>query len=161
MRALGFSAVHPPKRIHASHNSQRASDIAAVVSAIKTYQADNGAWPPSVDANTSTYQMIGENGPTGGVDCTASVPFTCNSLTFQTGNKNACMTPGLSVEIAPYLKKFPKDPITGVATLTGSVVNSRYYVNVDANSIITVGSCDPEGQGAGGSGTPPTIETSN
>ncbi len=159
--AVVFVAVDPPKRIHASHNAQRASDISSIVAAIKTYQADNGTWPPGLDLNVNTYQLIGENGPTDVQNCTASVPFSCNSLTFQTGAKNACMTPGLVVSIAPYLKKFPKDPITGVSSATGAVENTRYYLNVDGNGLLVVGACDPEGQGTGGNGPIPSIESSN
>ncbi len=165
--AVVFVAIDPAKRLHASRNSTRWSDVTAILGALKTYQADNnGSYPAAINTGiTSNVQIIGEyQGNVGGTSCSASTPACAGlttGLTVASSSASVCWTPGLTVQLAPYLKKVPRDPSTGVASSTGVTLNSRYYVNVDANGLLSIGACDAEGQGAGGGGTAPTIQVNN
>lgn len=148
--AVVFVAVDPAKRLHAARNSTRWTDVTALFGAIKQYQADNGGSLPAtataIDSTTASVQIIGEN--TAGVACGA---VTC---TGQTVVGTACFANALDTDLAAFLKKIPKDPNNGTTD------DTRYYINKDANSLIIIGACDPEGEGAGGGGTAPTIEVS-
>jgi hypothetical protein len=59
----------------------------------------------------------------------------------------------LTSTLSGYLKDIPKDPSTGTAS------DTRYYINRNA-SVLTVGACDSEGEGVGGTGTGPSIAVS-
>jgi hypothetical protein len=54
--------------------------------------------------------------------------------------------------LAPYMRKFPLDPSNGT---TG---NSGYYVGRDSNGYVVVGSCNSQGEGAGGALPGPIIQ---
>lgn len=133
-----FVAIDPARRLYESRNSRRASDVATILEAIKTYQADNeGTHYSVVDGMTNgTYYQIGSC--TTGSDCTAqTVNAACKDLSaIGTG----------------YLAKVPKDP------KDGTTAETKYYMMKDANGAVSVGACEPEGTGAGGASAAPDIE---
>lgn len=140
-------AVDPARRLHEANNVTRRTDVRAVLEAVKTYQADNGAFPATavaIDNDDATVQMLGAGG-------TACGSLTCGSLAFPA---SSCFVTGLDGDLSRYLKKLPKDPVTGTTT------TAQYYINKDANGFVVVGACDPQGESFGGSGTPPVIEVS-
>ena len=140
--AAVFTALDPAKRLHASRNGRRWSDVTAVLGAIKTYQTDNGgSLPSSIDTASGSVQFLGTS------------VGTCGSLTCvgQTVVSSSCGADFTST-LRPYLKSIPTDPSTGNAS------NTRYYVNQDAYGIVSVGACDAEGESSGGGGTAPTVQ---
>jgi len=141
-----FVAIDPARRLHAARNSTRWADITSILESIKKYQVDNDGDMPSsdvtIDSASGSVQIIGES------------VGACGSLTCgtQTVAASDCGLNGLDTDLRPYLRKMPQDPRTGTED------DTRYYVNKDQYSIISIGACDPEGEEAGGGGTSPTIE---
>lgn len=137
-----FVAIDPARRLHESRNARRASDITTILDAVLKYQADNeGTHYSTVDALTAgNYYTIGTCSTGGNSDCGAQTTQTpCVDISGIGSN---------------YLASVPMDPKTGTESKTD------YYMMIDSNGALTVGACDPEGEGAGGSGTAPTIELS-
>jgi type IV pilus assembly protein PilA len=153
LAAVVFVAVDPARRFQTARNSTRWSDVTTVVSAIKQYQADNGGSLPAtataIDSTAASVQLLAG----GALTCSGAGAVTCAG---QTVVSSSCAVTGLATDLLPYIKAIPKDPKTGV---TGG--DYRYYVNKDANGLITVGACDEEGEGVGGVGSAPVIEVSN
>lgn len=137
-----FVAIDPARRLNESRNARRASDITNILDAVVKYQADSdGTHYSTVAALTAgNYYTIGTCTTGGNSDCTAQT------------TQAACAD--LSAIGSNYLAVVPKDPKNGTDAKTD------YYIMVDSNGAVTVGSCDPEGEGAGGSGAAPTIELS-
>lgn len=140
LAAAIFVAIDPARRLNESRNSRRWSDITTVLDSVIKYQADNdGTHYSTIASMTATaYYVIGTDG--------SGCNTTCTAQTTQA----ACVN--LAAIGSNYLATVPYDP------KTGSAANSDYYMMKDANGAITVGACDPEGEGAGGSGTAPTVE---
>lgn len=139
LAAAIFVAIDPARRLHESRNARRWSDMTNVLDAVVKYQVDNGGTHYSTIAalTAGDYHTIGTCATGGDSGCSAqSTEAACVDLSSIGSN---------------YLATVPVDPSTGTAAL------SDYYLLVDSNGAITVGSCDPEGEGAGGSGTAPTI----
>ena len=136
-----FVALDPGKRLHVSRNSRRWADVTAVIKAVKLYETDNTGLPTEIDADASTVQMLGTG--------SACPPDSCTGVIFPASSCIISMTSTLST----YLKGIPLDPSNGTDT------NTRYYINRNGG-VLTVGACDSEGEGAGGSGTGPTISVS-
>lgn len=136
-----FVAIDPAKRFNEANNARRATDVAAILDALIKYQADNaGAHLPAVAALTpGEYSVIGT--------ATTGCNTTC---TAQATTQAACVD--LSAIPQNYLASVPIDPKAVDAT------NSDYYISRGALGTLIVGACDPEGEGPGGSGTPPVIE---
>lgn len=139
LAAAIFVAIDPARRLNESRNARRWSDMTNILDAVVKYQADNdGTHYTTVAALTNgLYYTIGT--------CTTGGNAGCSAQTTQA----ACVN--LSSIGTNYLGTVPMDPKTGTAALTD------YYLMKDSNGAITVGSCDPEGEGAGGSGAAPTI----
>lgn len=140
LAAAIFVAIDPARRLNESRNARRYSDITTVLDAVVKYQADNeGTHYSTVAALTNgNYHVIGT--------CSSGANSTCTAQSTQA----ACVN--LASIGSNYLGTVPFDPNTG------SAANSDYYLMKDSNGAITVGACDPEGEGAGGSGSAPTIE---
>ena len=139
-----FVALDPAKRLNAGRNSRRWTDVTAILKAIKTFQVDSptSALPFAIDSVTTTVQIIG------------SATTACDAPACAGGTSTAaCIDAGTTLSAS--LASVPFDPSSGSATET------RYYVQKDAQNLITVGACDPQGEGAGGTGTPPTISVTN
>lgn len=135
-----FVAIDPARRLHETRNARRQSDVANILDALVKYQADNnGAHYSTVAALTADqFYAIG----TAAAGCNT----TCTAQTTQA----ACVN--LSALPTSYLATVPMDPSTGTAA------NTDYYLERTSTGSLVVGACDPEGEGAGGSGTPPSIQ---
>lgn len=134
-------AIDPARRLNAADNSKRKTDIQALLHAIKTYQADNdGAFWSSMTTPSSTNYIIG----------TCLSGAACTSVTVAP----AC-TDFAALETAGYISPIPADPDTGTAENTG------YYYQRNPNGLLTIGACEAESEGPGGTGTPETIKTSS
>lgn len=122
-----FVALDPAQRFQEARNSQRWSDVNAVLNAVKTDQVDNGGtYVASVAALTNgNYYIIGTDAAGCDSGCTAqTTQAACVDLT-------ALVTEG-------YLGSVPTDPSGGTAAKTD------YYMMKAASDIIEVGACDPE-----------------
>lgn len=140
LAAAVFVAIDPARRLNESRNARRSSDISNILDSIVKYQADSdGTHLAAVAALTAgSYYTIGTCATGGDTGCTAkTTQAACADLSGLPSN---------------YLGAIPKDPKNGTDAKTD------YYIMKDANSAITVGACDPEGEGQGGSGSAPTIE---
>lgn len=140
LAAAIFVALDPARRLHETRNARRWSDITNILDAVVKYQIDNeGTHYVNIAAtSTGSYYMIGTCASGADDDCTAqTTESACVNLTdIGTG----------------YLGTVPKDPSSGTEAITD------YYLRKDSNGAITIGACEPEGEGAGGSGTAPTIK---
>jgi prepilin-type N-terminal cleavage/methylation domain-containing protein len=128
--AVVFVALDPLTRFQDARDSQRWSDVNAVLSAIKVDQVDNGG-SYLVDVATTTAAtpyMIGTCAAGGDTCVAVTTGAACVDLT-------ALVTEG-------YLGSVPTDPNGGTASVTG------YYLTRSANGIIEIGSCAPEGGSA-------------
>lgn len=134
-----FVAIDPARRLHEAKNARRYGDVTTILDGIKKFQADNaGAHYSAVAALTvDLYYLIGANA--------GSCANQCGVETTQ----NSCVD--LSGIGTNYLAVIPKDPGFGTDSETG------YAVRKDSNGAITVLSCEPEGEGPGGTGTVPSI----
>lgn len=135
-----FVAIDPARRLNETRNSRRSADVATILDALVNYQADNGGTHYATVAalTAGQFSVVGTNG----VGCNT----TCTAKTTQA----ACVN--LSALPQNYLGTVPMDPKTGTAA------NTDYYLSRGSNGTLTVGSCDPEGTGAGGGGAAPAIE---
>lgn len=135
-----FVAIDPARRLHEARNARRSGDIATILDSIKKYQADNeGAHYTTVEnMNFDTYYQIGS--------ALTGCAITC-------GLEN---TNGSCVNLADigtnYLADVPRDPKDGTYQQTG------YALEKDSTGAITVESCNPEGEGPGGTGSAPQIK---
>lgn len=141
LAAAIFVAVDPARRLHEARNAVRSSDIATILEAVKKHQVDNeGTLYTEIESGITTgeYHVIGDCGS--GATCTAigaSIQGDCLDLSSIGTN---------------YLAEIPQDPSDSTAN------ESKYYLKKGSNGEITVGACEPEGEGAGGTGTAPTLE---
>ncbi|MDE2001442.1 MAG: type II secretion system protein [Patescibacteria group bacterium] len=123
--ALVLVAVNPVRQTQQANNTQRASDINAIVNAVNQYAADNkGALPSGI---TTSLKLIGTTLSA----CDASL---CGSETPQAN----CVD--LSGSIAPkYIAAIPHDPTTGNDS------NTRYGIKITGvDNRILVRACDAE-----------------
>ncbi|MEI7424772.1 MAG: type II secretion system protein, partial [Candidatus Staskawiczbacteria bacterium] len=122
-------AINPAKQLADGRNTQRRSDVNAVIDAIYQYSIKNNGDIPGVDAVTATSQVIG----TSATGCDTAASITCAGATTVA----ACLN--LTSSLAPdYIVSIPKDPSTG------SDAKTFYYINKNANGRVTVGSCSAE-----------------
>ncbi len=138
--ATVFVAVDPAKQLHKARNSSRWSDVTTILEGVKKYQFENDGVLPPIDTDPNTVQVIGAN--------VARCTGTCAGLSLPTSDCGI----DLSAPLRPYMKEIPMDPTTGTENST------RYYIDQDQYGLITVGACDPEGEGAGGAGEIPDIQ---
>jgi len=119
-------AINPNRQLGQARNAQRNSDVNTILNAVYQYAIDNnGSLPSGIDGNTGSSQVLGSAGSGCDATCSAisAVPVCLN----------------LSSDLVPtYIVGIPQDPSTG------TVANTDYYINQDANSRITVGACDSE-----------------
>jgi prepilin-type N-terminal cleavage/methylation domain-containing protein len=135
-----FVAIDPARRLHETRNARRASDIATILDAIKTYQVDNEG------SHFGTIAGLGDNVLTQLGTASSGCVRACGSDTTDT----ACVD--ISAMGSNYLTAVPFDPQGGTAEKTG------YALIKDSNGALTLIACGSEGEGAGGNGTPPTIQ---
>jgi prepilin-type N-terminal cleavage/methylation domain-containing protein len=148
---LALVAIDPARRYNQSRNTTRWSHVSSLLSAIKTYQADNGGNLPgsTLDATASTAQIIGEGATCASYSCPYGLPVGLSVPA------SGCAVSDLDTALAAYLKAIPYDPSAG------SAADTRYWINKDASGLIEIGTCNAQGEGSGGSGTPPTIRISS
>ncbi|MCA9371165.1 MAG: hypothetical protein KC680_04360, partial [Candidatus Peregrinibacteria bacterium] len=101
---------------------------------------DNDGILPPIDNDERTVQLIGSS--------VSGCGGTCAGYTVA---GSSCGV-DLATALRPYMKDLPFDP------RSGSLTNTRYYINKDEFSLVSIGACDPEGEGAGGQGEVPEIE---
>jgi len=147
-----FVAIDPARRLHEARNAQRWSDVTTMLDAVVKYQADNSGTHLTAIANMTAdrYVIIGttEDDQTLCAEETSAADACANG----TGGGGTTDCIDLSDLGSNYLATVPYDP------LNGSAADTSYYIGKDSNGAITIGSCDEEGEDAGGTGTPPTIE---
>jgi type IV pilus assembly protein PilA len=151
--AVVFVAVDPAKRINAARNSTRWSDVTAILNAIKLYQTDSGgvlSGPILRGATADQAYIIGTAPTCNRTNC----PGVASGSTVFTV-AGTCKLDDLATPLAPYIKKIPTNP------RYGNSVNQKYFVVKDSNGLITVGACNADGEGPGGSGTPPVIQVAS
>lgn len=118
--------LNPTERFAETRNTQRIAAVYSLLSAIHQYSIDNGgALPAGLSAGMAETQL--GSAPTG---CTTAIGGAC-------GTVGACLD--LSTLLAKYLPAIPIDPTETGTEKTG------YTVQINANGIITVGSCNAEG----------------
>lgn len=119
-------AINPNKQLGDTRNTQRSSDVNAIMNAVYQYSIDNdGNLPTGLDSIYSSAQVLG------------TVASGANSTCTATTTLAAALD--LSSYLVPtYIVSIPYDPTTG------SSANTDYYIEKDANGRLTVGSCDPE-----------------
>lgn len=121
-----FVALNPAKRFQDSRNARRSSDVAAILSALKTDQVDaGGSYLASVAALTvDTAYQIGTDAAGCGTTCTGVAQAACADLT--------------GLVTAGYLGSVPMDPSTGTAAQTD------YSIKRNTSGTLTVSACDAE-----------------
>ncbi|MFT7507563.1 MAG: prepilin-type N-terminal cleavage/methylation domain-containing protein [Acidimicrobiales bacterium] len=119
-------ALNPAKQLGDTRNAERSSDVNTILNAIHQYTIDNdGILPAGIDANATTYQVLGT--------VATGADSTCAAVTTEAAAVD------LTTELVPtYVVGIPMDPSTGTLT------NTDYYVNRNAAGRIEVGACDPE-----------------
>ncbi len=119
-------AINPNKQLGDTRNTQRSSDVNALLNAVYQYSIDNdGSLPAGLDSVYSSAQVIGTVASGADSTCTATTTLA------------AALNLGTAL-VPTYLVSIPFDPMSG----SGS--NTEYYIDKDVNGRITVGSCDPE-----------------
>lgn len=126
--AIVLVAINPQQQFQKANNTQRSSDVAAILDAVTAYAAQNkGALPAGI---TSTAKTISSAGGVTEIDlCTILVPT--------------------------YIADLPIDPTVGTETPAGSVCtavgaeyNTGYTIESAAGNRVTVTAPDTEGGGA-------------
>jgi prepilin-type N-terminal cleavage/methylation domain-containing protein len=111
-------AINPNKQLGDTRNTQRSSDVNALLNAVYQYSIDNNGNLPSGIAGQA--KVFGDGS---GVDCTATSTVASAAL-------------DLSGDLVPtYLVSIPHDP------MSGSGADTDYYIYRDANGRVTVGAC--------------------
>lgn len=121
-----FVALNPAKRFQDSRNARRSSDVAAILSALKTDQVDSGGtYLASVSALTAdTAYQIGTAATGCDTGCTGVTQAACADLA--------------GLVAAGYLGSVPMDPSTGTAEETD------YSITRNATGTLVVSACDAE-----------------
>ncbi len=140
-----FVAIDPARRLHETRNARRLSDVGTIVDAIRKYQVDNDGehYLEVENAIEDDYHLIDRD--------VIFCDTTCADLVGSgiTGSTDCVDLRDIG---SNYLNEIPIDPKTGDGDFTD------YYIIKDVNGAVTVGACQPEGEGAGGGGTPPEIK---
>ncbi len=163
-------AVDPVRRIQDARNSQRWSEVNALLNAILNKQVDtrdlvDGSTAAPIDGNFTTAQVIVRE--TGGVNCTSqpaapSCPgAVANGLTYTIPTVGAldCVvqlhdgtTPANGID-PEYIAELPLDPVVQNAggdptpTLGDLPIddnNTGYYINRSNGDRIEIGACHPD-----------------
>jgi prepilin-type N-terminal cleavage/methylation domain-containing protein len=141
LAAAIFVAIDPARRLHEARNARRITDVNTIVDALKQYQVDHDGdnYVKIGNAREDAYYILGQEALLCDPSCTAigDTAIACLDLSDIGGN---------------YLNTIPRDPKIGTDARTW------YYLMKGSNGTLTVGACEPEGEGAGGGGTAPKIE---
>lgn len=139
-----FVAIDPARRLHETRNARRSSDVATILDAVRKYQVDNDGthYSEIYNASEDEFHLIAPNA----IICETTCPALDGS-----GIDGSTDCIDLRDMGSNYLAVVPIDPLTGDGDFT------NYYLINDSNGAITVGACEPEGEGPGGSGVVPAI----
>lgn len=142
LMSIIFVGLDPVRRFQESRNARRWSDSHTILEAIKKYHIDHEGEYFTTVANmtASGYYMIGT--------CLAGGDTGCNAVQTEA----ECVD--LNGMGGTYLTEVPKDPKTGTDEKTS------YYIMKWQDDAITVGACNAEAIGKGGSGEPIEIKLS-
>jgi hypothetical protein len=137
-----FAAINPKKRIQQARDTNRATAVGSIISAIYMYiNENNGALPeglvnglPVLLTNGMAERQLGTSNGTGGTSNPTCVISTggCNVAA------TSCMD--LATSLNKYLASIPVDPLTS----TFSDAKTGYSVVVNANGIVTIRACGAE-----------------
>ncbi|MEA3249766.1 MAG: prepilin-type N-terminal cleavage/methylation domain-containing protein [Patescibacteria group bacterium] len=151
-------AVDPVKRIQDSRNSQRWSEVKAILSGILKKQVDdralyNGETTAPIITDATNVQVIVADDT--GIVCNAAAtrPGCDQSMDIATADDD-CVA-DLSGLVPTYLAELPTDPnapatavcSAGCTTLGDIVIgdtNSGYYIHRTTGNRIEIGACQPE-----------------
>ena len=122
-----FVALNPAKRFQDARNARRSSDVASILSALKTQQVDNGgSYLASVAALTVDVPYQIGTGATGcDTGCAGVTQAACADLT--------------GWKTAGYLGSGPADPSSGTDAKT------LYSITRATAGTLTINACAPEG----------------
>jgi prepilin-type N-terminal cleavage/methylation domain-containing protein len=140
LAAAIFVAIDPARRLHEARNARRITDIATLLDALKSYQADNNGdlYATVAAVLPGNYYQIGTADGSCDSDCAG-----------QTTDQVCVDLSGIGTN---YLAQIPRDPKTGTPEMT------RYAISPDTNGALTLVACDAEGEGPGGNGAPPALQ---
>lgn len=123
--AIVLIAINPQQQFQQANNTQRSSDVSAILNAISSYAAqNNGDLPAGIDSTVKTL----------GLPTATSVVDLCDEL------------------VPDYIADLPVDPTTG--TVTGgetpcaagtTAYDSGYTVQTSAGNRVTVSAPDAQG----------------
>lgn len=118
--AITLIAINPARQFSQANNTQRSSDINAILNAVNQYMADNkGSLPTGLASGDANKPISSAVGGTLAGFCTALVPN--------------------------YIAALPVDPKTGTAFTDCTTYNTAYTVSVSAtNSRVTITAPDTE-----------------
>ncbi|MDD5041042.1 MAG: hypothetical protein PHX87_00895 [Candidatus Peribacteraceae bacterium] len=137
-----FILANPAQLIRARRNARRMADVTLILQAVQSYRSANGNLPADIDAEEGSVQIIG-NRP-------ANCPeITCPGHVLPSTN---CIVKDLDASLRPALQKIPTDPKTGTEG------DTRYFINQDADGVLTVGACDAEKEDWNSQNPAPTVE---
>lgn len=109
-------AVNPARQLAKARDTQRQTDLYAILSAIYQYASEHSGGLPDTDGNPATNNF----------------PTTSTCIGTDTGCFNLAGAGDTGETIVPvYLAAMPKDPKTGADG------NTRYMIFVDANNRLT------------------------
>lgn len=149
-----FVSVDPIKRSHESRNAHRFNDVKTILGAVENYKNENnGALVAELaDVSAGKFVIIGhkENDDTRCAEYDTAA-LACAADSSDAGDADCIALTQLGDS---HLESLPFDP------KSGDLNDTKYYISRDSNNEITVGACDSEGEGSGGSGIGPIIELS-
>lgn len=105
--------THPLDLLNRKRDEARANDVRGILAALVEYKAaHNGELPAGIDADATTFQLIGQE------------TFGCEQRCTAALTVGACLD--LSATIAETgLERAPTDPVVGSDFMTGYAVNAR------------------------------------
>lgn len=106
LAAVVLVAVNPARQFAQARNTQRVSNITALLNAVSQNMADN--------KGVFTCSAVGQ------------IPFEATTISSESYNIRNCLVPN-------YLSEIPTDPTSGSVT-SDTVYNTGYKINQDVNT---------------------------
>ena len=131
LAAIVIVAVNPARQFAQARNTQRRSDVTAILNAVHQYAADNnGTLPAGIGASYAAHNICSNAAAAG--TCTNS--STLVDLGGPAG--------GTAILVPTYLTSIPKDP--GGASAAGTDADTKYTISTDADKRVTIGAPQAE-----------------
>lgn len=134
--AVTLIAIDPAKRLRQARDAVRHQDVRNILEGTQEFIVDNdGDAPAGLDAvdeddGGEWRQIIGDGGAGG---CSGDIGTVCTNATTE----DDCLS--METDFEPtYFSEIPQDPGGGTED------NTMYYIDLNDNGRIQVGSCDPE-----------------